>query len=592
VRLIAISRADPTLRLARQRAAGDLTELRARELAFTNDEAHELVVERGGVDLGAVELRLLHERTEGWPAALLLAAIWLRTVDDPRVAVRDFGGSHRFVADYLSQEVLTSLDADMETFLLSVSVLGRFTPELCDNVLSRSDSGRILAEFERSNLLVSGLEQGGWYRVHPLLAEFAAAQLAAMEPAAAPGIHRRAGVWLKEHDFPVEAAQHAAAAGDHDLVAKLIVEHHLTMIRTGDARTLLSWVRALPDETVVRHPELAVGGATAAAMVGQSTLEQRRLLRLAERAEAEHADRFGPYAHAVAATVRAATVDGDVGLAVAEGRRAVALASENPEAHSLLVGAQAGYARALYFAGDVNDAWAEAMRALEQPEVERRPPGHALARATLALVAVEKRRLETGRIHAEKAKSIVTRLGGSRSWIGANAAAALGAVLEAEGHLAEAERELAHAEHLFRDEVATVHHAWLLVTLARVRGRRGRLDEARSALHAARDELADLIDGGRVPSLAAAVEAELDKAAARAAHGEILETPSEAELTVLRLLDSDLSAREIAGELFLSANTVRTHTRAIYRKLGVSSRADAVARAGEAGLLGDTQSPR
>jgi LuxR family maltose regulon positive regulatory protein len=294
----------------------------------------------------------------------------------------------------------------------------------------------------------------------------------------------------------------------------------------------------------------------------------------------------------VAATVRAATVDGDVGLAVAEGRRAVALASENPEAHSLLVGAQAGYARALYFAGDVNDAWAAAMRALEQPDVERRPPGHALARATLALVAVDKRRLDTARIHAEKAKSIVSRLGGSRSWIGANAAAALGAVLEAEGHLAEAERELAHAEHLFRDEVATVHHAWVLVTCARVRCRRGRLDEARSGLHAARDELADLVDGGCMASLAAAVEAELDEAAARAALGEILESPSEAEQTVLRLLESDLSARQIAAELYLSANTVRTHTRAIYRKLGVNSRADAVARARQAGLLAVTQSPR
>ena len=147
-----------------------------------------------------------------------------------------------------------------------------------------------------------------------------------MEPTAATEIHRRAGAWLMEHDFPVEAAQHAAAAGDHELVAQLMVEHHLSLIRTGGARTLLRWVRSLPDDTVVRHPELAVGGAAAAAMVGQSTLEQRRLLRLAERARSEHADRFTPYAAALGAMVRAATVDGDVGSSVVEGRRAVELA--------------------------------------------------------------------------------------------------------------------------------------------------------------------------------------------------------------------------------------------------------------------------
>lgn len=588
-RLIAVSRADPALRLARHRAAGALTEVRAVDLAFTKEEAHELVVGRGRVDIGAEEVELLHERTEGWPAALLLASIWLRTVDDPQRAVREFGGSHRFVAEYLSQEVLASLGDGLQTFLLSASVLGRFTPELCDSVLSRSDSASVLAELEQANLLVSRLEHGGWYRVHPLLAEFATAQLAAIEPTAAAEIHRHAGVWLMEHGFPVDAAQHAAAAGDHELVAQLMVEHHLILIRTGGARTLLRWVRSLPDETVVRHPELAVGGATAAAMVGQATLEQRRLLRLADRAEAEHADRFTPYAAAVGAMVRAATVDGDVGLGVEEGRRAVELAEA--DADSVVVAAHAGHARALYFAGDLDDAWAAAMRALEHPDAERRPPGHALARSTLALVAVERRHLQSARTHSEKAKSIVGRLGGSRSWIGANAAAALGAVYEAEGHLAEAEREFAYAERFFRDEVATVHHAWLLVMLARVRCGRGRLDEARSTLRSAQDELDDLADGGRVPLLAAGVAVDLERATVRAGNGGVLDVPSEAELAVLRLLPSDLSAREIGGDLFLSANTVRTHTRAIYRKLRVGSRAEAVARAGELGLLRDPESP-
>jgi LuxR family maltose regulon positive regulatory protein len=589
-RLILVSRVDPLLKLARLRGRGALAELRADELAFTAREAYELVVGRAGVDLSPGEVELLHERTEGWPAALVLASVWLSRVRNPHEAVRDFGGSNRFVADYLSDEVLSSLGDGIRSFLLQASVLGRFTAELCEGVLERADSAEMLAALERSSLLVARLEHGGWFRVHSLFAEFALSQLAALDPLAAPAIHRRAAEWLTAHDLPVEAAEHAAAAGDHDLVGRLLVEHHLAMIRSGRARTLLRWVRTLPDDKVVQYPELAVGAATAAAMVGRSTLEQRRFLRLAERARKERPERFGPYLQAGDAMVRAASVDGDVGAAVAHGRRAVELAEAG--ADDVLVAALGGLARALYFADELDDAWAAAMRAVEHPDVERRAPGHALVRTTLALVAADRGRLESARTHAEKARSILGRVGSSRSWMGANASAAVGAVLAAEGNLAEAERELSHAEHFFRDEVATVHHAWLLVVLARVRCRRGRLGDAAATLQSARDELAELVDGGRVPSLAAEVQAELEQAQTRASDGEVLELPSEAEVAVLRLLATDLTAREIGGELFLSPNTIRSHTRAIYRKLGVGSRAEAVARATALGLLGETKSPR
>jgi DNA-binding CsgD family transcriptional regulator len=164
-------------------------------------------------------------------------------------------------------------------------------------------------------------------------------------------------------------------------------------------------------------------------------------------------------------------------------------------------------------------------------------------------------------------------------------------VLAGEGSVAEAERELAHAERFFRDEIATVHHAWLLILLARVRCRRGRLGEAETTLQSAREAIRELADGGRVPSLAADAAKELEQAQARAAYGEMLELPSTAELAVLRLLASEQSVRQIGEALFLSPNTVRSHTRSIYRKLGVNSRADAVARAEALGLLGQKESP-
>ena len=586
--MILITRADPALRLAQLRARGGLAEVRAAELAFTADEAHELLVQRGEIDLDQHEVEMLRERTEGWPAALFLAAYWLRTVDEPHLSAREFGGDHRFVAEYLSREVIDSLDEDTRWFLLRASVLKRLTPELCDAVFDRGDSAAVLEELERSNFFVIRLEHGGWFRVHSLFADFAGFQLDAVDPSVAPELHRRAASWLRSVGLPVEAVEHAAAAGDHKFMADLLVEHHLRMIRNGSARALLRWVRALPDEHVVTHPELAVGAATAALMVGRSTLERRRLLQLAIRAEVEDPPRFTPYVQCVAAMVRAASADQDVGEAVLEGHRAVALAETVVD--ETLVAALGGLARALYLAGELDHAWEAALRAVQHPDIESRLPGHAFARSTLALVAADRGRLESARGHAEKARSIVGNVASSRSWLGANASAALGTVLAGEGSLAEAERELAYAEHFFDDEVATVQHAWLLCTLARVRCRRGRLDEAETTLRLARDALGELADAGQVPSLLAAVEKEVEHARRRANGGALLEVPSEAELAVLGLLGSDLSARQIAAELFLSPNTVHSHTRSIYRKLGVNSRADAVARADTLGLLPQTQS--
>jgi LuxR family maltose regulon positive regulatory protein len=295
------------------------------------------------------------------------------------------------------------------------------------------------------------------------------------------------------------------------------------------------------------------------------------------------------YVETAARLVRAVTVDGGVQQAVIDGRRAVALAATGAE--EIRTAALAAYARALFFAGELDEAWAVAMQALEHPAIERHVPSLVVARSTLALVAVERGRLVAARGHAEKAKAAVGRIGTSRSWLGANASAALGAVLAVEGSLAEAERHLASAERFFSDEVATLHHTWLLVLLARVRLRRGRLDTAAETLRSARQALDELDDAGPAPAFAAEVERELEAARDRVSGGEMLEPPSGAELAVLRLLATDLSTREIGERLFLSGNTIRSHRRALYHKLGVHSRTDAIARATELGLLEQTESP-
>ena len=587
VHLVLLARVDPELTLARLRVAGVLVEVRAAELAFTTAEAHELLVVLGRLELAAEEIDMLVKRTEGWPAALVLAWLWLRTVEDPARAVRAFGGDHRFVAEYLSSEVLATLDEDTRPFLYDVAVLGEFTAELCDGALDRTDSAARIAELEHASLFVSRLERGGWFRIHSLFAEYARAQLASLEPAGAPRIHQRAAEWLRSRGMPVEAIRHASAADDDDLVAQLLVEYNLRLLRGGAGRTFLHWVRTLTEDCVVAHPGLAVSAAMAAVLYGGSTIEQRRFLGLADQARERLSGRSDPDLESWALVARTLTLDGGVGQAVLDGRRAVELARAG--SGEVLTGALAAYARARFFAGDLKEASAVAMRVLEHPDVHHRPPSLTHARTTLALAAVERGRLATARGHAEKAKAAVGRIRTSRSWLGANASAALGSVLAAEGHLDEADHELASAERFFRDEVATLHHTWLLVLLARVRLRRGRLPEADATLRSAREELGELIDSGPVPALADEVQRELESASGHASTGELIDPPSEAELAVLRLLAGDLSTREIGERLFLSPNTVRSHVRAVYRKLGVHSRTEAIARATALGLMEQTQ---
>ncbi len=589
-RLIVLTRVDPTLELARLRGRGALAEVRANDLVFTAAEARELLVDRASLQLDDEQIGILLRRTEGWSAALCLAALWLQTVDDRDRAVLEFGGDHRYVAEYLSHEVLAALDSDHRSFLLRAAVLGSFTAELCDAVLSRTDSAALLSHLEESNLFVLSLERREWFRVHALFAEFAAARLALVEPTEPQMIHRRAAEWLRSRGLVVEAVQHAAAAGDHEVVAEILSEDHLMLIRNGRSGTILRWARTLPDDVMTQHPDVAVAAATAALIVGRLTRERRRYLLLAEDATSTHDEGFGSYVDCVASMLRAAGIDDGVNEAVANAYRSVELARREVDAS--LVAALAALARALYFRGDLEQAWSAASSAVDHPDATRRVPGYAVARATLALIAVDVGRLSTARGHAEAARAVIGRISSSRSWLGAIVAEAVGALLTAEGDLAGAEREFAHAERFVADDVATVEHAWLLVRLADVRLRRGRLGDAERTLSRAREELAELDDSGDVPQLAAGVAAELDEARRHASGGEIVELPTEAEVAVLRLLATDLSTREIGGELFLSPNTVRSHIRAIYRKLGVGSRADAVAWADAVGLLAGTQSPR
>jgi LuxR family maltose regulon positive regulatory protein len=583
-RVLAITRIDPAIRLARMRARGGLAELRAAELAFTATEARELLVDREGIPLTDDAVRALVEHTEGWPAGLYLAALWLRSLDDPNSGVREFAGHQRQVAEYLGSEVLDALDGELRSFLMRSAVLGRFTAELCDAVLGRTDSAAMLAELEQSNLFLVPLDgRGAWFRYHALFAELLQLELAAIEPTAELEIHRRASAWFREHGLVVESAEHAAAGQDYYSVAELLEENHLILLRSGLSATLLRWIGKLPEEQLLEFPILPMVAAVATGLTGRPAVERRRFLALGERAKAAHRDRLTPYHEAVAEMTRAVWIDGDVGEAIHHGRQAAALAEAG--ADQIYVAAVAGLAGALYFAGEIEEAAEAARRAVRHADAERQNLGRIEALSILALIASERGHLTAARRHAREARTIARATGVRRSWVGGTAAAAHATVLAAEGKLREAEREAEYAVEIRSRPEASVPHAWALILLASMRVRRGLLTQAEKTLDEARELLAELSDPGRLPTMADEVATVLEQTRADADGGPSRDPLSPSELDVLRLLATDLSQRQIGEKLFLSLNTVKTHRTNIYRKLGVSSRQDANARAAALGLL-------
>jgi LuxR family transcriptional regulator, maltose regulon positive regulatory protein len=586
-RLLASTRSDPAISVARLRARGALTEIRARELAFTVDEAHELIV-REGIALSGESVESLVERTEGWPAGLYLAALWLRDLDNPDEGVRAFAGSTRQVADYLTDEVLTALAPETRDFLLRSSVLDRFTPELCDAVLGREDSAAVLADLARSNMFLVALDaRGEWYRYHHLFGELLQMEVGRED---AQALRRRAAAWCRAEGLVEDAIEYAAAAGDAETVAGLLVEHDREFVWGGRLTQFLGWVRWLSSELLLEHPSLPAGGAVAASLLARPEVEVQQLLAVAERARRERPQLWSPYAEAIVEVTRANGIQrGDVGAAVEHARRAVAAARAGADV--LTVGVLASLAQTLFFAGDLDEARHVALQAVERPDAPDVPDGYLGNLGLLALVDAEQGRTESAEAWAAQAIGFARKRFQADSWIASLAHLGLALACTAVGRLDEAEREALRGERLRRSPQPTVGHAHALLVLAHVRIARSRLERAAGDLKRARRMIAGFPDPGRLPAIAATVERDLTMAQANGEKCHLVENPSPAELAVLRCLATGLSRREIGAQLYISLNTVKTHIHELYRKLGASSRADAVARAESLGLLKRTESP-
>jgi LuxR family transcriptional regulator, maltose regulon positive regulatory protein len=258
VHAILATRRDLRLRLQQLRLAGELAELRAAELRFTERETRELL-DASGISLSEAAAALLHQRTEGWAAGLRLAAISLAGHPDPERFVTEFSGSNRTVAEYLLAEMLDRQPENVQQLLLGASLLDRVNGELADLLTGRPGAERILLELEDANAFVVSLDpERRWFRYHHLLREFLRLELRRTRPEDVPRLHRRAAAWFAEHGQVVEAIRHTQAAGDWPDAARLLADHSFSLTLDGQAQTIQALVRAFPQGAAADNPELAL----------------------------------------------------------------------------------------------------------------------------------------------------------------------------------------------------------------------------------------------------------------------------------------------------------------------------------------------
>jgi LuxR family transcriptional regulator, maltose regulon positive regulatory protein len=581
-RLVLITRADPPLRLARLRAAGEMVEIRARELRFAPAEAAALVQAVSDIRLSEPDLADLMERTEGWPAGLYMAALSLRGHPSPHAFVRQFSGDNRFIVDFLAEEVLSRQPVEIRQFLARTSVLARFSAPLCDAVTGSADAAELIEVLERQNLFLVPLDDNRqWYRYHHLFAQLLRSQLARTEPGIVPELHKRASAWYRLSGSAEEAVSHSLAAGDVAGAVDVITLHWHEYVGAGRAATVRGWMRSLGEDRIAAYPVVAHCAAWAAALTGDQ-VSVRRWLPVIEKGEHE-----GPLPDGMrslkssAALLRSAF--GFEGLRAMRESAAAAADLESDPTSPWYALARGALGFSLYLSGEPRAATGP-LEAAVQSE-----PSNPLIRmdalSALALADVELGRLATAQELASAARDIAVGGDLSKAPQGALAFIATGAVYAARGQLDEARSELEHA-YQSRRRVFGISPWPTLVAgllLARVLLDLGDRGGAAELADDARGVLATLPDGAE--ALRARL-AELDRRIAGGPRAvQIAEPLTEREVAVLRLLGGTLSLREIGQQLFVSSNTIKTHAQRIYRKLGVTTRRDAVEQGKQAGIL-------
>jgi LuxR family maltose regulon positive regulatory protein len=594
LRLVIAARLDPPLPLARMRARGELTEIRAADLRFSPAEATGLVSAVSQVDAGPDVVDPLVNRTEGWAVGLKLAALTIRGAPDPAARAAEVRGDDRHIIDFLTSEVLDRLPTDRRDFLVRIAVLDRFCGSLCDAVLDRAGSSAVLEALERADLFVLPLDvHREWYRYHRLFRDVLRRELEETAPAEVPGLLRRAADWYLAAGQTVEPVRLWIAAGDRQQAAQVLLAAEDDFVEQGMAATFLRLGDQLGEATVRADPRLAVSMAGAAAQSGQPD-RVPALLDITEAHLGEDRPIEGWRSLAAAAAMLRAAYDpavrADPPVMLACAERAASLETDPTlqgyvVARITLGAVLSGLDRRAEAVPVLKEAW-ERSAHIPMPMFIRLQAAGLLAMCLL----------ETGQEDAARrlVRQTAPAVQATVDALGDASAVAVTFLITIEGRLAyqdgeteSAWRLLARAADLARIAGHPSQQVYVLIALADAALATGDRAAARAALDEAR-ETADT--GVAFPATArrlAAAEERIGKRAGRATRrsGQLAEELTDRERSLLRALQGPLSQREIGAELYLSLNTIKGYTKSLYRKLGAASRAEAVERGRQFGLI-------
>jgi LuxR family maltose regulon positive regulatory protein len=577
-RLVVASRAEAPIRVARMRVEHRLLEVGTDDLAMSRDEA-SLLLAAAGVDQSAAPLdRLVHE-TEGWPAGLYLAALAILAGDAPD---GEFTGDDRLMSDYLRSEVLDRLTRAQRTFLVRTSILERLSGPLCDAVVDGGTSSRLLDQLRQQNVLVPLDRRGEWYRYHRLLRQLLQAELRVDSPDLVPELHRRAAAWFEDAGELEDAIDQAYLAGDTQRFGRLVLDVMQQVWASGRIDTVEHWMRRLGGRTPEPHtPAMVAHGALIFALLGRPG-DTERWAAVAESLPTTGTLPDGSTVEATMAYLRANLCREGPAMMREDAAAALSgLGPASPYRATMLHTVGLSY----LLEGDLERADASFAHAFDLATSIETSPVAALVLTEQFLVAAERNEWSAAESLIKRSLEIVGRGPYDEYWTSALvfAAAARGAAHR--GEMPEA-REYARRAARLRPLLTyalPVVSVQALVELARAylalvdpSGARAVLEQTRSILQQ-RPELGEL---------AATVQRLEDRVgqitAARPLGASSL---TAAELRLVPLLPTHLTYPEIGERLFISRHTVKTHAGSVYRKLGASSRAEAVERIVELGLV-------
>jgi LuxR family maltose regulon positive regulatory protein len=570
--LVLITRADPPLRLGRLRVRGRVREIRARDLRFDPAEAAALLGPAAG-GLDDEQLGGLCERTEGWAAGLVLAGLSLATTDDRDRFVETFRGDDQLVAGYLTDELLAALDPDERRRMVEAAVLHRLSGPLLDAVTGSSDGAAWLDALAARNQLVIRLDAtGDWYRYHHLFRDLLLVEARRSIPDRVPELHRRAAAWFEASDHPAAAVDHLLAAGDRERAMYLMRFVGPDLLGSGQLRTLRNLLARMSAGGELDAICLILSGWDHY-LTGRYDVAQLLL----DRAVATLPADIDPM-RAMPLRINLALGTGDVATALAGAREVVDAGGLEARASELTTATGAAFT----WAGLAQEARAVLAVALVTTQAERRVTAHAMALVAAAVVELHDAGDAAAHTAARRALDFAST-SGLGEYHGIAPAIAIAAATGPPGATAVADVE--HAVVLARRATTMLGLVFVLTVAGDVLLREG-LVAGRDLLDEAGRTIARCPDPGITRPL-------LDRVAARhrlarpqpVRPAGLVEQLSERELAVLRYLPSTLSLPEIARELYVSPNTVKTQCSAIYRKLAVTSRQAAVQAAREHHLL-------